>query len=186
MYICTRRQQQMCFVQTMLKVDHTPVGEEINPTRNPQISSTWALFSLLLGLVLRARGLPRVGCRPARRFWCLSGVSRSCRLRGRGQCRWEVCQFLRLWLVKGEKKTHRYDETNDTADQLPLVNTGKPAVKIMTTHMTSAAGVEYSVCDQYANHQFDYSGRRKLTSPSRMPRERRKWQALFLHRQHKS
>jgi hypothetical protein len=45
----------------------------------------------------------------------------------------------------GSVCTYRYEETNDTADQLPLVKTGKPAVRIMMMHMTSAAGVEYSV-----------------------------------------
>lgn len=42
-------------------------------------------------------------------------------------------------------KAYKYDEMKLLVDQLPLVKTGKPAVRRMTTHMTSAAGVEYSI-----------------------------------------
>ena len=41
--------------------------------------------------------------------------------------------------------THRYEDTKPLPDQLPVVKTVKPDVKMTITQKTRAAGVEYAV-----------------------------------------
>ena len=69
--------------------------------------------------------------------------------------------------------TYRYDDTNDTADQLPLVKTGKPAVKMMMMHIARARGVENSV-GEISEWACKYCPKdAQLTCPFRVPRKRR-------------
>ena len=42
------------------------------------------------------------------------------------------------------RKAHRYDETKPLADQFPFVKTVNPEVRMIMTHITKAAGVEYT------------------------------------------
>lgn len=82
-------------------------------------------------------------------------------------------------------KAYKYDEMKLLVDQLPLVKTGNPAVRRMITHMTSAAGVEYSI-SEFSHGKPKGGCLTGHTGPPAVPGKLRQRNPLLPHRLYES